>query len=1091
LVNWRENESSLGNDHSGLFHGVGVWEMGVPSFFRWLADKYPRVIKDAVVPTDEEIQGTGDVLPLDLSSPNPNGEYDNLYLDMNGLIHPACHPEDKPQPKSEDEMIENVFMYVDRIFAIVRPRKLLYMAIDGVAPRAKMNQQRSRRFKTAKEIEETSKKEQELRDQWSKEGKETPSTKTRWDHNAITPGTAFMDRLAKALRFYAHMRVSRDPAWSNIKVIFSDASVPGEGEHKLMNYIRLQRAQPGYDPNMSHVLYGMDADLIMLGLATHEVNFNIIRETVVFKTGGKCNICGKPGHFAKDCKGAVDARPEDELKTEPDSPFQFLKISILREYLLTELYVENTRFDWDGERAIDDFVFLCFFVGNDFLPHLPSLEIREGAIDDLIILYKRNLSTWDGYMTDHGNVDLAKVNLMLKELSSLEDKIFKLRKQGEERAEERRKQQERQRLQREKVEAARAKEAEETSSFNAQNQDAASRLKRKLASRNGSVLSGASKRTKLSLSDEDSDDDNEKGKSRASGHSEEQESQEVESKVADDDDADVSIPIPPVDADVTKIKAFFDELKNVVKQANTVEDVVDEVKLEVEGWKERYYEKKFYISPEHIGKRHGPVYDIAKAYIEGLCWVLLYYYNGCPSWEWYYPYHYAPFASDLYESAVLNVEFELGKPFSPLAQLMAVLPSLSGHLVPEPYRKLMCEKDSPILDFYPLNFTQDLNGKKFMWQAIALLPFIDEKRLLEALDEVRYQLTEEENDRDQPGFEYIYTGMANPLGSVISSMYLKYENVEPSKLLKKRKLLSPADSGGIFGYIAPYPDAELPGSTIECVLPTVQPIGNSRSVAAAFFDPPHRRHLCTILPSAKSPEPVLSQQDFLTVSSTKRFGGRSILRMDSYYKNNNGPGTTQYLPGYFKNRSDDRDYIVGQADLRRRNSNGNDYQRSDRDYRDRGQGRDYRGGGGGAHDYRRGSSQGYGRGDNYGRGNDDRNGYNSRNYDNSSSGHSNPYPAPSSYGSNYNAGGYPSSSHQYYGGQGQASYYPQQQQAGANQYGNYAQPSTYNYDPQYQQSQQQQPQYDNRSYSGNQQHRSGSHSNGQSGTGGGSGYYSK
>lgn len=68
--------------------------MGVPSYFRWLASKYGKTVIDALEAKPETVNGTEQ--KLDLTLPNPNGiEFDNLYLDMNGIIHPCSHPENK------------------------------------------------------------------------------------------------------------------------------------------------------------------------------------------------------------------------------------------------------------------------------------------------------------------------------------------------------------------------------------------------------------------------------------------------------------------------------------------------------------------------------------------------------------------------------------------------------------------------------------------------------------------------------------------------------------------------------------------------------------------------------------------------------------------------------------------------------------------------------------------------------------------------------------------------------------------------------------------------------------------------------------
>lgn len=176
----------------------------------------------------------------------------------------------------------------------------------------------------------------------------------------------------------------------------------------------------------------------------------------------------------------------------------------------------------------------------------------------------------------------------------------------------------------------------------------------------------------------------------------------------------------------------------------------------------------------------------SRGYIDALQWTLDYYYCGCQSWSWYYPHHYAPFISDLvqFDDHVFN--FKLGKPFLPFQQLLSVLPAASRNFLPPPYRKLMTNADSEIIDFYPLNFETDLNGKQQEWEAVVLIPFIDENRLLRAMEKCEKELTIDQRLRNKHGpmLVYNYTSKSNgvtpgPEGfATISNTYCVERQIE-------------------------------------------------------------------------------------------------------------------------------------------------------------------------------------------------------------------------------------------------------------------------------------------------------------------------
>lgn len=656
--------------------------MGVPKFYRWVSERYPLI--------NTPLNGTCRAPAID-----------NLYLDMNGVVHNcarAAGVDDgdgryvisaSAAAPTQDEMLLAVFKYIDMLVTLVRPRALLYMAIDGVAPRAKMNQQRSRRFRSAQERAEEH-AAAAAADPYAAVDASPP-----FDSNCITPGTVFMARLTEVLQYFAQKKLAEDASWAGLSVVLSGAEVPGEGEHKIMEYIRQQKLSGALGPHTRHCLYGLDADLIMLGLVTHERHFVLLREKVDYTAFARKR--SKPRSVAK-------------LDTATFGEFELLSIGVLREYIDLEFRQALASLpDYNVERVVDDFVFMMFLVGNDFLPNLPTMDIKEGALNVMIQLYKGLIPRLGGYLSDAGTIHPSRFEVFISKLGQLEAVVLKRRGDANKR------------------------------------------------SRGGSRGGGGSKSTIAGVA---SDFDALWGftphhlESDMDSFEDEDEVPEVAPEGADVDDAAVpATGAAPRRRRKAKSSLAWDavELTSVLELGVARSDAAALAPV-----KENYYREKMDLRKHDTAGHHA----LRKAYIEGLVWTLRYYYHGCASWRWFYPFHYAPMASDLINLTDLltGVTFERGVPFFPQEQLLSVLPASSSWCLPKPYAALMTDPRSPIAHFYPLTFDTDMNSKKNAWEAVVLLPFVDEQALLAAMASVPLeQLTADERRRNTFGDAILYT----------------------------------------------------------------------------------------------------------------------------------------------------------------------------------------------------------------------------------------------------------------------------------------------------------------------------------------------
>jgi 5'-3' exonuclease len=297
--------------------------MGIKHFFFWFSKNHNDCI--TTVHTDTCLADRNILI-------------DTLALDLNGIFHPAAqkifkygsyapkiqrllsitgeHKEESIK-KLQVQCFKEICSRIDELVKRVNPRKRLLLCVDGVAGMSKLQQQRQRRFKSAQEQQN--------------------SIDSKFDSCSITPGTTFMHYLNKYIDWHIRQKINNGE-WAHLDVVFSSEKVPGEGEHLCVQLFKTY-----CDPSESMMIYGLDADLIMLCLASNLPNIYIYRD----------NMYNDKERFVIDIG----------------------------------LFAKNLKRDLGTNSAVTDFIFMCFMVGNDFLPQIPGLEIMNNGIEIMIKTY--------------------------------------------------------------------------------------------------------------------------------------------------------------------------------------------------------------------------------------------------------------------------------------------------------------------------------------------------------------------------------------------------------------------------------------------------------------------------------------------------------------------------------------------------------------------------------------------------------------------------------------------------------------------------------------------------------------------------------
>lgn len=337
--------------------------MGIPSYFSYIVKNHANIIKKIKL-NDLKIN--------------------NLYLDCNSIVYDCVHNIDFTNLIESDvnTIIRSVCSKIEEYITQLTPDNNIFIAFDGVAPVAKLEQQRSRRYKSTYQ--------NKIAKSIFKNTKPDP-----WNTTAITPGTLFMNTLNDRIASFFN-----NPNKYNVKnIILSLSDKYGEGEHKIFEYIR---AHATFHKSQNTIVYGLDADLIMLSINHLPISNNIylFRETP---------------HFIKSINAELD--PNESYIIDIPELAKIITLQMNNGVELTTGQHKN---------RIYDYILMCFFLGNDFMPHFPSVNIRTGGIDKMINAYKATLGNTNENLYDGTKIIWKNVRKIVEHLANLEEEHLKL-----------------------------------------------------------------------------------------------------------------------------------------------------------------------------------------------------------------------------------------------------------------------------------------------------------------------------------------------------------------------------------------------------------------------------------------------------------------------------------------------------------------------------------------------------------------------------------------------------------------------------------------------------------------------------------------